>query len=96
MDRGLGLGQPSKDPQGQPAGGWLPDQCLTLPEAIAAFSQGAAWAAFADGFLGRLQIGYQADLTAFASDLRTLTPAELREAKVGATVIAGRVRYRAV
>jgi predicted amidohydrolase YtcJ len=84
-----------QDADGQPPDGWLPDQRLTLPEAIAAFSSGAAYACFAEGFLGRVAEGFQADLTCFRDDLRTLSPAELREAPVAATLVGGEVLYRA-
>jgi predicted amidohydrolase YtcJ len=84
-----------QDAQGQPPGGWLPDQRLTLPEAITAFSKGAAYACFSEAFLGRISPGFQADLTCFRDDLRELTPATLRDAEVAATVVAGEVLHRA-
>lgn len=84
-----------QDAEGQPSGGWLPEQRLRLSEAIAAFSSGAAFASFSDGFLGRIAPGFAADLTCFRDDLRTLAPPELREAPVAATLVAGEVRYRA-
>lgn len=84
-----------QDAEGQPPGGWLADQRLELGEAIAAFSSGAAFASFSEGFLGRVAPGFQADLTCFRDDLRTLAPIELRAAPVAATLVAGEVRYRA-
>jgi predicted amidohydrolase YtcJ len=84
-----------QDPAGHPPGGWRPDQRLELPEAIAAFSSGAAFASFGEGFLGRVAPGFQADLTCFRDDLRTLPPAEVRSATVAATLVAGEVLYRA-
>ena len=48
-------------PQGQPPGGWLPEQRLTLEQAFAAFTRGAAYAGFAEDRLGTLEPGRMAD-----------------------------------
>lgn len=84
-----------EDAAGQPPGGWLPEQRLTLAEALAAFTRGAAHAAFREGFLGALAPGMRADLTCFAGDLRSMSPAALRVAPVRATVIEGAVAWEA-
>ena len=78
-----------QDPEGAPPGGWLPGQRLSLDEAIAGFTRGAAYAVHRDPHLGRLAPGYAADLTCFAADLRALPPAQLRAAPLLATIIAG-------
>lgn len=83
-----------QDAEGNPAGGWLPDQRLELSEAIAAFSSTAAYAARREDHLGRLKVGYQADITCFAEDLQSLAPKQIRDAKIAATVIGGRVAHR--
>ncbi len=78
-----------QDPAGTPPGGWLPDQRLTLDEALDGFTRTAAFAAHRDTHLGRLLPGHAADLTCFAADLRALAPRELRDAPILATIIAG-------
>ncbi|MEM7153802.1 MAG: amidohydrolase [Myxococcota bacterium] len=83
------------DPKGQPAGGWTPDQLLSLEEAIAAFSRDAAYAGFSEGYLGTIVEGARADFSCFRDDLRTLDPAGVRDAVVAATIVDGLVRYRA-
>lgn len=95
VTHGLQAAITRQDAEGQPPGGWQPDQRLTLPEAIAAFSSGAAYACFSEAFLGRIAPGFQADLTCFRDDLRALAPAELRQAAVAATLVAGEVLHRA-
>jgi predicted amidohydrolase YtcJ len=82
-----------QDPAGAPEGGWLPDQRLDLDQALAAFTRGAAYAAFRDDHLGLLAPGYQADLTCFTADLHALSPTALRSAPVLATIIAGHPAY---
>lgn len=95
VTHGLYAAVTRQDADGRPPGGWRPDQRLTLAEAIAAFCSGAAYACFAEAFLGRVAAGFQADLTCFRDDLRTLPPAELRRAAIAATLVGGEVLHRA-
>ncbi|MDC0720799.1 amidohydrolase [Nannocystis bainbridge] len=80
-----------QDPQGEPPGGWLPDQRLTLDEALAAFTRGAAFAARRERWAGTLAPGMLADLTCFAGDITKMSPLELRTAAVRATIVGGEV-----
>lgn len=81
--------------KGQPAGGWLPDHKLTLWEAVAGFTSGAAFAGRQEEGCGRLAPGMAADLSCFRNDLRLLPLTELSGAPVRATVIGGRVAWEA-
>ncbi len=84
-----------QDREGLPRKGWLPDQKLTLAEAVAGFTSGAAFAAGQEAGCGRLAPGMAADLSCFVNDLRTLALTKLADAPVRATVIAGRVAWEA-
>jgi len=84
-----------QDLKGQPRGGWLPDQRLTLGEAVAGFTSGAAFAGRMEAGCGRLAPGMAADLSCFTDDLRLLPLPTLASAPVRATVIAGRVAWEA-
>ncbi len=90
---GLWAAVTRQDLAGNPPGGWLPEQRLTLPEALAAFSAGAAWAVRREDDLGRLAPGYLADLTVFDRDIVRAVeegnPRVLLDARVTATVIGG-------
>src|SRR5262249_49011401 len=54
-----------EDKQGNRAGGWYPAQRMTLDEAIAAFTTGAAYAAWDEAKHGTIAVGRAADLTMF-------------------------------
>ncbi len=54
-----------QDGSGAPPGGWYPAQRMTLDEALAAFTYGAAYAGFAEDTRGRIAVGRLADLTVF-------------------------------
>ena len=55
--------------EGQPPGGWLPEQRLMLEQAFAAFTRGAAYAGFAEDRLGTLEPGHMADFIFIDRDI---------------------------
>ena len=78
-----------QDAAGDPPGGWLPAQKLTLTEAFAAFTTGAAFAAKAEDRLGSLEPGHMADFVLLDRDPFAVTPEALRETRVQETWIGG-------
>jgi hypothetical protein len=80
---------------GTPPDGFRPDQRLSAPEALAAFTLGAARAAHQEQRRGALLPGYFADLTVLDVDPLDADPAQLLRARVKLTVINGEVVYRA-
>ncbi len=95
VTHGLYAAVTRQDAQGQPPGGWLPDQRLRLTEALRAFSAEPAYAVGREGHLGMLRPGAAADLTCFARDLTALPAPKLRDAAILATVVGGHVVHRA-
>lgn len=80
-----------QDASGAPAGGWYPAQRLTLDEAIAAFTTGAAYAEGAEASRGVLAVGRAADVTVFD---RALAPdRSLLDTRVSYTIVDGEVVY---
>jgi predicted amidohydrolase YtcJ len=87
---GLAAAISREDAEGQPAGGWMPEQRLTLEQAFAAFTRGAAYAGFAEDRLGTLEPGRFADFLFIDRDLFAgATPAQIRETRVMETYVAG-------
>lgn len=82
-----------QDAKGEPAGGWTPKQKLSLDEAIAAFTTGAAYAEFAEDKRGMIAVGRLADVTVYD---RALQPDKtLLETKILMTIVGGRIEYEA-
>lgn len=79
---------------GEPRGGWFPEQALTLGETLNAYTVGGAHAEGREERKGMLREGMLADLTCFDHDLFALQPAEILHAKVVLTVLDGEVVYR--
>ena len=84
-----------QDPNRQPAGGWFPDQKLSLEESIEGFTAVAAWNSRREDQLGSIAPGKWADLTIFEQDLFNLPPEEWRSIKTAMTLVHGEVVYRA-
>jgi predicted amidohydrolase YtcJ len=82
-----------QDHQGGPAGGWYPDQKLTLAEAIRGFTSDAAFAAFEESSRGTLEQGKLADLTIVDGDLYAAPQSQLFATKVRYTVVGGNIVY---
>lgn len=57
-----------QDENGQPDGGWYPDQRMTPEEAVRGYSTWAAYAAFAEADLGQIAPGRLADLSVLSLD----------------------------
>jgi hypothetical protein len=84
-----------QDLDGLPAGGWLPDQRLSMAEAIAGFSEGAAFAAHRDEHLGMIAPGYRADLTCLRGDPHTVEARTVPQLEVHATIVEGALTFEA-
>lgn len=74
--------------------GWYPEQRITVDEALRAYTAANAYATFAEADRGVLREGMLADLVLLDRDIRSIPPAEIREAQVMATVVGGRVVFR--
>ncbi len=82
-----------QDGSGAPAGGWYPAQRMTLDEALAAFTYGAAYAGFAEDTRGRIAVGRAADLTVLDGALAA--DRSLLARKVALTIVGGEIVHEA-
>jgi predicted amidohydrolase YtcJ len=87
-----------RDKSLEPSGGWYRDQALSAEETVRAYSTWAAHAAFVEDRTGVLEPGRWADLTVMSIDpfvLETEDPGAILEGEILATIVGGRVVYRA-
>ena len=87
---GLAVAISREDAQGQPPGGWLPEQKVTLAQALDGFTRAAAFAGFAEDRLGSLERGKLADFIFIDRDIFQSTPEQIRDTRVLETWIGGR------
>ena len=84
-----------QDQNGQPPGGWQPEQRLSAAEALRGFTSDAAWAGHDEAELGRLQPGLRADFVVFDRDPLDVGNVRLDELKVLSTWVDGEPVYEA-
>ena len=79
--------------RGDPPAGWLPNERLSLADAVAAWTSGAAYAEHAERRKGSLEAGMLADIAVLDRDLATTPASEIASIKVEATAVGGRLVY---
>ena len=84
-----------QDLQGQPEGGWAPEQRLSRSEAMRAFTSWAAFASFTEADLGTLEVGKLADFTVLDRDVMRVAPPDIPATQVLLTVVGGVVVHEA-
>ena len=78
---------------GKHPNGWIPDQKITVEEAVRAFTVGSAFAEFQERVKGTISAGKLADLILLDRDIFKTDPTEIEKAKVVMTVVDGRVLF---
>ncbi len=73
--------------------GWVPEQRISVEDALRAYTLGAAYASFDEGVKGSLERGKLADMVLLDRDLTTIPAISLRDARILMTVVGGRVVY---
>lgn len=80
-----------KDLEGNPDGGWLPEQALTPYEALYAYTMEGAYASFEEDLKGSIEPDKLADMVVLSSDILSIDPNEIKDVKVESTIFGGRV-----
>ncbi len=78
-----------QDRDGQPEGGWYPDQALTRAEALHSFTLAAAYAAHQEDRLGSLEPGKWADFILIDRNYFTIPASEIDDIRVVQTWVGG-------
>jgi len=82
--------------EGQPKGGWRPEEALTIEEALRGWTVWAAYAGFREQQAGTIAAGHSADLTVMDLDpfqVGETAPARLLGGRIVMTIANGRVVY---
>ncbi|MBI2686681.1 MAG: amidohydrolase [Acidobacteria bacterium] len=82
-----------QDAQGQPAGGWRPEERFTREEALRSWTWAGAYAAFEEDWKGSLAVGKVADFLVLSGDIMTLPFSQLPKVGVRMTFVAGQTVY---
>ncbi|HLL14953.1 MAG TPA: amidohydrolase [Pyrinomonadaceae bacterium] len=79
--------------EGDPAGGWWPQERLSVADAIRCYTAESAYASFEETQKGQLMPGMLADMTVHSRDLLTIKPEEILQTEVVMTIFGGSVVY---
>jgi len=74
--------------------GWFPEQRLSVEQALRAYTQGSAYAAFDEKEKGTIAPGKLADIVVLSDDLFGIPPDKIKEVHVLITIVGGRVVFR--
>jgi predicted amidohydrolase YtcJ len=80
--------------EGLPKDGFVGSERLSVPEALRAYTLGAAYAGFREKQEGSLEAGKLADLVIVSRNLLEIEPHTIRETKVLTTIVGGRVVFQ--
>jgi predicted amidohydrolase YtcJ len=83
------------DRDGNPLGGWRPEEKLSRDESLSLFTEWAAYAGHEEQHLGRLLPGYAADFVLLSDDIFTMPAGDIWNNRVLLTVVGGRVVFSA-
>src|SRR5689334_21468366 len=73
--------------------GWIPEQKITVEDALRAYTRGAAYATFDEKEKGIIATGALADFAIIDRDLTKVAPDAIRDAHIALTAVGGRVVY---
>jgi predicted amidohydrolase YtcJ len=74
--------------------GWVPEQKISVAEAIQAYTMGSAYASFDEKIKGSIEPGKLADLVVISDDILSIPAAEIEKTRVETTVFDGKVICR--
>ncbi len=92
--RGLHTAVTRRNTQGLPPDGWVPEQKISIQDAMYAYTYRGAYSSFEETTKGKIAPGYLADVIVFSQDLFTIDPMKTHETKVVLTIFDGKVVYQ--
>jgi predicted amidohydrolase YtcJ len=92
---GLEMSVTRQTTEGTPAGGWLPQERITLRQAVEGYTLGAAYAGRREKTEGSIEPGKLADFIVVSQDIFEIDSHAIAKTKVVKTIVGGRVVYEA-
>ena len=90
---GLHVATTRTSPNGEPEGGWIPNEKISLADALRAYTAGGAWASFDEQRKGTLKPGMLADVVILSAALFGPDAAKVLDTQVAVTIFDGRVVF---
>lgn len=75
--------------------GWVPEQKISVEEAVNAYTNGSAYAEFQENVKGSITVGKLADFVILSDDIFKIDPVKIWDVKVLTTIVDGKIVYQA-
>jgi predicted amidohydrolase YtcJ len=82
--------------EGEKRRAWHPKECLSVPEAVFAYTQSASYASYEEKIKGSIQIGKLADMVVLSKNIFEVNPEEILNTKVEYTIVGGKIVWERV
>jgi predicted amidohydrolase YtcJ len=79
--------------EGDPPGGWWPQERISIANAIRCYTAESAYASFEEKEKGQIAVGMLADFAVHSQDLLTIKPEEILKTETVMTILGGKVVY---
>lgn len=73
--------------------GWVPEQKISVEQALTAYTVNGAYASFEEKIKGSLEAGKLADFVVLSQDITMIDPVLIKDVKVVRTIVGGKVVY---
>ncbi len=73
--------------------GWIPEQKITVEQAVKAYTINNAWVGHQENILGTVEVGKLADLVMISENIFEIPPSDIKDSRVLMTIIDGEVAY---
>ncbi|MBV7274617.1 amidohydrolase [Clostridium sp. PL3] len=83
-----------KDLNGYPEKGWMPEERLSIEEAVYNYTMGSAYASFEDTIKGSIEEGKLADMVVLSEDIFEVDKDRIKDLEVEMTLLGGKVIYK--
>lgn len=83
-----------KDLNGEPKGGWLPEQKLTVEQAVYGYTMGGSYASFEENIKGSIEEGKLADMVVLSENIFEIPEDEIKDVEVEMTIFNGQIVYK--
>jgi len=74
--------------------GWIPEQKISIKDAIKCYTINSAYAAFEENIKGSIEVGKLADLIVLSDDILSIDPVKIKDVKVEMTMFDGKIIYQ--
>lgn len=91
--RGLHNAVNRRSIDGLPENGWVPEQKISIKDALIAYTQGGAYSSFDENEKGKIMPGYLADIIVYSQNLFEIAPIDIYKTKVLMTIFDGKIIY---